>query len=487
MSFKLHSFNKADRYRNYADWPEDYVTALNELADQSPWRNHFHLEPKTGLINDPNGFSYINGEWQLFYQYYPFGPIHGLKSWYRVTSKDLIHWEEKGLGLLPDSALDAHGAYSGSATADGDKLRLFYTGNVRDENWVRHPKQNTVTFDPETGALGQKELIIDEIDQATDHFRDPMYFTAHGQSWLVIGGQRKSDERGTLYLYQANPENLDQWTYHSELPIPQADSAYMFECPNINQVDGKVFVTFCPQGIDKDQLTYQNIYPNVYLVADAFTAAGKLENPGQLENLDYGFDVYASQLINAPDGRVLGVSWLGLPEIDYPTDQYGYQGALSLIKEFRIQDGHLYQYPVAETLALRQAPQALFDHIEMDQNNYEYAFEVAANKQATIQLYADADKKHFVTLSIDTIDGKIKLDRSEMGTIFAEDFGTSRTLDLAGQEKVTVNVFADTSVLEIFVNDGAYVMSSRIFTPSNQHTHIFAEGTDNNLVYPLQK
>ncbi|OYW70672.1 MAG: hypothetical protein B7Z25_03985, partial [Aerococcus viridans] len=77
--------------------------------------------------------------------------------------------------------------------------------------------------------------------------------------------------------------------------------------------------------------------------------------------------------------------------------------------------------------------------------------------------------------------------RSEMGTIFAEDFGTSRTLDLAGQEKVTVNVFADTSVLEIFVNDGAYVMSSRIFTPSNQHTHIFADGTDNNLVYPLQK
>ncbi|MGH2102995.1 GH32 C-terminal domain-containing protein, partial [Aerococcus urinaeequi] len=168
-------------------------------------------------------------------------------------------------------------------------------------------------------------------------------------------------------------------------------------------------------------------------------------------------------------------------------DQYGYQGALSLIKEFRIQDGRLYQYPVEETLALRQDPQSFTDHIEMDQNTYEYAFEVAANKQATVQLYADADKTHFVTLSIDTIDGKIKLDRSEMGTIFAEDFGTSRTIDLAGQEKVTVNVFADTSVLEIFVNDGAYVMSSRIFTPSNQQTHIFTEGTDNNLVYFLHK
>lgn len=487
MSFELHTFDQADRYRNYQEWSEDYKKALDHRADQSPWRNHFHIEPQTGLINDPNGFSFYNGEWQLFYQYYPFGPVHGLKSWYHLTSKDLIHWEKKGIGLLPDSPLDSHGAYSGSAVADGDDLRLFYTGNVRDENWQRHPKQNTVTFNLEKGIFTEKELIIDEIDLATDHFRDPMYFTAHGKSWLVIGGQRASDKKGTLYLYQTETDNLGQWTFHSELPLTQADSAYMFECPNINQVDGKVFVTFCPQGIDQDQLTYQNIYPNAYITADSFTAEGKLENPGQLQNLDYGFDVYASQLINAPDGRVLGVSWLGLPEVDYPTDQYGYQGALSLVKEFNIRDGQLYQYPVAETRTLRQAPVHFSDHVEVNANAYEYAFNVASDKEATIYLYADADQKHFVTLSISTIDGKIKLDRSKMGTEFGTEFGTSRQLDLTGYEKVTVNVFADESILEIFINDGAYVLSSRIFTGSDQQKHIFVEGTDNNVIYPLQK
>ncbi|MEY8370713.1 sucrose-6-phosphate hydrolase [Aerococcaceae bacterium 50-4] len=487
MSFKLHTFNRADRYRNYQDWSEDYINELNELASQSPWRNHYHIEPKTGLLNDPNGFSLYKGEWQLFYQYFPFGPVHGLKSWYRLTSKDLIHWEEGEIVLFPDSSLDSHGAYSGSAVSDGEDLRLFYTGNVRDKDWSRHPKQNTVTFNPDKGGLAEKRLIIDEIDQATDHFRDPMYFTAHGKSWLVIGGQRKTDEKGTLYLYQADPNDLAEWTFHSELSLAQADSAYMFECPNINHVDDKVFVTFCPQGIDQDQLKYQNIYPNAYLIADNFTADGQLENPGQLLNLDYGFDVYASQLINAPDGRVLGVSWLGLPEIDYPTDQFGYQGALSLVKEFRIHDGQLYQYPVAETLALRQAPQSFDDHIEVAENAYEYVFEVAANQEATVYLYADAAKNHFVSLSLSAIDGKITLDRSKMGTSYGTAFGTSRQLDLNKNQAITVNVFADESVLEIFVNGGAYAMSSRIFTASDQQKHIFAEGTDKNIIYPLRK
>ena len=487
MAFKLHTFNQEDRYRDYGEWSQEYIESLNDLAAQSPWRNHFHIEPKTGLLNDPNGFSFYNGEWHLFYQYYPFGPVHGLKSWYHLTSKDLVHWEEKGIGLLPDNALDAHGAYSGSAVADGEDLRLFYTGNVRDDQWIRHPKQNTITYNPDKGGFSEKQLIIDEIDLATDHFRDPMYFTAHDHSWLVIGGQRVSDNKGTLYLYRAETTHLDQWTFHSELPIAQADSAYMFECPNINQVDGKVFVTFCPQGIDRDQLAYQNIHPNAYLIADAFTPDGQLENPGKLYNLDYGFDVYASQLINAPDGRVLGVSWLGLPEIDYPTDAYGYQGALSLIKDFRIKNGHLYQYPVEEMLALRQAPIHFSENITVEKNAYEYAFEVFANQEATVYLYADSDKKHFVTLSINTIDGKIVLDRSDMGASFGAEFGVSRQLTLTGQENVKVNVFVDESVLEVFINDGAYVLSSRIFTADEQQKNIFAEGTDNNVIYPLQK
>ena len=35
-------------------------------------RPAFHFSPRTGWTNDPNGFSYYQGKYHLFYQYYPY-------------------------------------------------------------------------------------------------------------------------------------------------------------------------------------------------------------------------------------------------------------------------------------------------------------------------------------------------------------------------------------------------------------------------------
>ena len=72
----------------------------------------------------------------------------------------------------------------------------------------------------------------------------------------------------------------------------------------------------------------------------------------KIQNLDYGFEAYATQGFNAPDGRALIISWIGLPDIDYPTDKYDYQGAMSLVKELSIKNGKLYQYPVEAITSL---------------------------------------------------------------------------------------------------------------------------------------
>ena len=43
-------------------------------------RPDFHLCSRVGWMNDPNGFSYHNGMYHMFYQYYPYeskwGPMH---------------------------------------------------------------------------------------------------------------------------------------------------------------------------------------------------------------------------------------------------------------------------------------------------------------------------------------------------------------------------------------------------------------------------
>ena len=78
------------RYKRYEDWSEAERDQLKSTMEKSPWRAKYHVEPSSGLLNDPNGFSYFDGKWILFYQNFPFGAAHGLKSWVQLESDDLV-------------------------------------------------------------------------------------------------------------------------------------------------------------------------------------------------------------------------------------------------------------------------------------------------------------------------------------------------------------------------------------------------------------
>ena len=112
------------------------------------------------------------------YQNFPFGAAHGLKSWVQLESDDLVHFTETGVKILPDTPLDSHGAYSGSAMQFGDQLFLFYTGNVRDENWIRHPYQIGALMDKDGKITKIDKILIDQPADSTDHFRDPQILTS---------------------------------------------------------------------------------------------------------------------------------------------------------------------------------------------------------------------------------------------------------------------------------------------------------------------
>ena len=92
-------WTKEQRYRKMDDVAEQEIQELVNLVNQCQWRQTFHIQTVTGLLNDPNGFSYFNGEYHLFYQWFPLGPVHGLKYWYHTKSKDLVHWENVGIAI----------------------------------------------------------------------------------------------------------------------------------------------------------------------------------------------------------------------------------------------------------------------------------------------------------------------------------------------------------------------------------------------------
>ena len=71
------------------------------------------LSQKQDFSTIQMAFSYFDGKWVVFYQNFPFGAAHGLKSWVQLESEDLVHFRETGVKVFPDTPLDSHGAYSG--------------------------------------------------------------------------------------------------------------------------------------------------------------------------------------------------------------------------------------------------------------------------------------------------------------------------------------------------------------------------------------
>ena len=434
------------RYRRYEDWSNDEIKQIKEKMAQSPWHTRYHVEPKMGLLNDPNGFSYFDGKWILFYQNFPFGAAHGLKSWVQLESDDLVHFTETGVKVLPDTPLDSHGAYSGSAMQFGDQLFLFYTGNVRDENWIRHPYQIGALMDKDGKITKIDKILIDQPADSTDHFRDPQIFNFKGQYYAIVGGQ-DLEKKGLVFV--------------GEQPV----------------------LLYCPQGLDKQVLDYDNIYPNMYKIGASFDPENaKMEDVSPLHNLDYGFEAYATQAFNAPDGRALAVSWLGLPDVSYPSDRFDHQGTFSLVKELTIKDGKLYQYPVSAVKELRSSEE-VFSNRTQTNNTYELELNLEANSQSEIVLLADKEGKG-LSINFDLVNGQVTVDRSQAGEQYAQEFGTTRSCPIDNQA-TTATIFIDKSVFEIFINKGEKVFSGRVFPHADQNGILIKSGNPTGTYYEL--
>lgn len=64
-------------------------------------RPNYHISPKHGFLNDPNGLAQFQGKYHVFYQWLPDVVPQGNKIWRHCVSEDLIHWSDQGCGLKP--------------------------------------------------------------------------------------------------------------------------------------------------------------------------------------------------------------------------------------------------------------------------------------------------------------------------------------------------------------------------------------------------
>ena len=467
----MKEWTREERYR-VLQGPED-IRGLYEKIQGSVYRQQYHVQPITGLSSDPNGFALHKGIWHLCYQWCPWGAVHGLKYWYHVTSPDLIHWRNAGIGLAPDCFYDNRGTHSGSAISHGDDLVFFYTGNHRDEDWTRTPYTCAAVLGEDGRPRKLEKPLFGPRDDHSEHQRDPkVVYNPANQTYYILIGAQTLDKRGCVMVYRSK-ELLSGWEYAGELNVPGYEAfGGMWECPYIVNISGRDVLIFSPQ-YTKLPGRGGSTNHNVYLIGRMDYDALTFTPEGPYRYLDFGFDFYAAQgaFIPAESGdpnRAILIGWVGLPDNHYPTEEEDWEGSLSLPRELRIENGRLRQTPIPAALGLRDGevpadgtlPAACSIDVDCPEGDFD------------LNLFARADGTGGLRMHYDSARKVCTVDKRGMDRRFNEAVGEVLEMPLEAPLK-RMQVFIDHSTTEIFVNDGEAVFTAHTY-PTERELHYSA-------------
>ena len=461
----MREWTRDERYRVLQS--PDEIRDLYERIKTSVYRQTYHVQPVTGLSSDPNGFALHNGTWHLCYQWCPWGAVHGLKYWYHVKSEDLIHWQNEGIGLKPDTYYDNRGNHSGSGISKGDKLYFFYTGNHRDEDWTRTPYTCAAVLDDDGKLQKLEKPLFGPRDDHSEHQRDPkIVWNEEKQKYYIFIGAQTLDLRGCVLIYESE-ELLSGWKFAGELKVPGYEKfGGMWECPYIVNISGKDVLIFSPQYTKlpgRGESTNHNVYMIGKMDYDTLTFTPE----GDYHYLDFGFDFYAAQgaaNVGDPDKAIL-IAWIGLPDNHYPTEEEDWEGSMSLPRELRVVNGKLLQTPITGIESLREDEikpgGSLPAACELEVSVPEGAFDLA--------LFTREDGSGGLRLSYNPETKVCTFDRTGMDKRF--NTNVFEVLDMPLDTPLKkLRIFADHSSVEIFANDGEATFTTHLY-PTEREFH----------------
>lgn len=421
----------------------------------------------------------------------------------------------------------------------GEVMRLFYTGNVMDET---HPEADGIDVGREAyevmvtsedgRSFSPKRVVLKPADYpntCTNHVRDPKVWEQDGVLRMLLGARERdtsagntktADERydsGAVLIYDSN-DCGESWTLHSVIrgtnTLDQRDVfGYMWECPFLVQLDGQEFLSVCPQGLSEGASTepsagtessigaskgsrlsdsvnlqenalsepldkWQNIWQSGYF---PLPEGQKLINVETVSTdnfvlWDHGFDFYAPQTFVDDSGRTILIGWMGIIDPiyhSYPAG-IGFCHNLTLPRELSLSgDGVILQRPVKELDAKRRECVEFFADtvVKID------------------QLSADIEITGISGDGTLTLNDAVELSYSK--GIFAlkfidEDIAAGRTQrSIRLKELSELRLIVDGSTVEIYLNDGRVVFSTRWFPASERVTLSSTFVAANSRAYSL--
>lgn len=446
---KFDFSNHQNRDIRLQDVSKEYLDHIMATTKNDLWYPSYHIAPHHGLLNDPNGLCQIDGVYHIFYQWFPIGPVHGLKYWYHLTTRDFIDYQDLGVAMEPSYNFDLNGCYSGMLLNDNKKI-IYYTGIQKND------KKPTVCYgELVNDNIINRQCIINFDNQlTTDNFRDPCVFTKNNKYYMINGGENHNNE-GCLLFYESN--DYKKFKYINNLRIKEDKYGYMLECPNYFEQDEKGILFFSPQGIkSNNKYDYRNVFSVVYGVGNYIDTSNVSFDAKNYYEMDKGFDFYAPQVFLDEKGRHILYGWLGNSKCEYPSDKNNWAHMLTIPRSIKVIDDKIIQEPLEELKGLR-CNYCIVDSIHcLSSLSIEIEFEAVENFSFTL---ANEKGEH---IHFKATKDEYELQRGKMSYLYNEKYGNERFAKRICQNH-QVRVFIDHSSIEIFLDEGETVFTARFF------------------------
>lgn len=416
-----------------------------------------HLKAPNCWINDPNGFIWYKGQYHLFYQCFPYSVEWGRMHWGHAVSRDLVSWEDKGIALYPSKKDDRSGCFSGSAVEYGGKMYVYYTGvnyTEEDPENINHclndnfisaqlmiTSEDGMTFD----NVSDKKTVIPPIDEkaigSKTHTRDPKVWRGKDAWYMVIGST--VDSKGRLLFYKS--EDLENWSY---MNFAEKDNfGWMWECPDYFEVKDTGITIFSPMGFLKDGKGYDSLPVCMLSAFDEDT--GKMELPESYQLFDCGLDLYAPQSTTDEEGNRVIIAWARMPE----AVNGEWNGMMCIPRIVEVKNNHIYFRPY---LNIKNS----------------FTREITSPSQAeSCGFMVKTSLCNGESINIGGYIIKREQDRiyTDRRAVFADknNFRLTAETPLIN-EGDELEIYVDSNLIEVFVNNGEYVLSSVVYGLSDE-------------------
>lgn len=278
-------------------------------------------------MNDPNGMVFFEGEYHLFYQYYPGGTVWGPMHWGHAVSKDMAHWKHLPIALYPDdlgyifsgSVVIDHNNSSGLGQNGHPPLVAIFTHHDMDAEKTGHSnyQHQSIAYSNDRGRTWQKypqNPVLPNPGNARD-FRDPkVLWHEPSQQWVMTLAAGD-------HIEFWGSKNLTYWEYLSSFGKEWGAHGGVWECPDLFPLrlagNGEQYwvllVSINPGGPNGGSATQYFIgqFDGKTFYIDTLFAHDVTNERGLW--LDYGRDNYASVTWSSMpenDGRKLLLGWM---------------------------------------------------------------------------------------------------------------------------------------------------------------------------------